>query len=121
VRDAASGFFLIRRSVAERVAIRAGGFKICLELLMRGWPERLVEIPYRFDDREQGESKMSLREAAGYLIQLRDLYALRLGRGRRRPPREYRQLGPDEVETLLRATTADAGRVQPVELHRTQP
>jgi dolichol-phosphate mannosyltransferase len=107
VRDAASGFFLIRHSVASRVAIRAGGFKICLELLMRGWPERLVEIPYRFDDREQGESKMSLREAAGYLIQLRDLYVLRFGGalrmgGARRARREYRQLGQDEVETMLR-------------------
>ena len=126
VRDAASGFFLIRQSVASRVAIRAGGFKICLELLMRGWPERLVEIPYRFDDREQGESKMSLREAAGYLIQLRDLYALRFGyamrtAGARRPRREYRQLGPDEVETMLRARTFDAGRLQSAELHRTQP
>jgi hypothetical protein len=93
--------------VASRVAIRAGGFKICLELLMRGWPERLVEVPYRFDDREQGESKMSFREAAGYLIQLRDLYALRFGgalrmAGPRRPRREYRQLGQDEVETMLR-------------------
>jgi len=106
VRDAASGFFLIRHSVASRVAIRAGGFKICLELLMRGWPERLVEIPYRFDDREQGASKMSLREAAGYLIQLRDLYVLRFGGGLRmggaRARREYRQLGQDEVETMLR-------------------
>ena len=99
VRDAASGFFLIRQSVASRVAIRAGGFKICLELLMRGWPERLVEVPYRFDDREQGESKMSLREAAGYLTQLRALYALRLGHairtsGARRPRRQVPATGP---------------------------
>jgi dolichol-phosphate mannosyltransferase len=107
VRDAASGFFLIRRDVASRVAIRAGGFKICLELLQRGWPLRLVEIPYRFDDREQGESKMSLREAAGYLIQLRDLYVLRWTRGRR-PRREYRTLNLDEVETLLGARRRDA-------------
>ena len=47
-----------------RVTIQARGFKICLELLVRAWPTRLVEIPYQFDDREQGESKMSLREAA---------------------------------------------------------
>jgi dolichol-phosphate mannosyltransferase len=78
IRDAASGFFLIRRDLAQKVVIRAGGFKICLELLVRGAPERVVEVPFRFDDRELGESKMSLREAAGYLIQLRDLYWLRL-------------------------------------------
>jgi len=102
VRDAASGFFLIRRDIASRVAIQAGGFKICLELLVRAWPERLVEIPYRFDDREQGESKMSLREAAGYLVQLRDLYWLRIS-GPRRPRRHYRRLTLTDVETLLHA------------------
>ena len=121
VRDAASGFFLIRHAVASRVAIRAGGFKICLELLLRGWPERLVEIPYRFDDREQGESKMSFREAAGYLIQLRDLYALRFGHPSRRPRREYRRLQPDEVETMLRAGGADAGEAPSAGLQSTQP
>ncbi len=78
IRDAASGFFLIRADLARTVRIQAGGFKICLELLVRGAPNRVVELPYRFDDRELGESKMSLREAAGYLIQLRDLYWLRL-------------------------------------------
>ena len=76
IRDAASGFFLIRREIVRSVRIQAGGFKICLELLVRAWPQRLVELPYRFDDRELGESKMSLREAAGYLVQLRDLYWL---------------------------------------------
>ena len=91
IRDAASGFFLIRRSVARGVSIQAGGFKICLELVTRAWPRKLVEIPYRFDDREAGESKMSLREAAGYLVQLKDLYWLRLT-GPRRPRREYEQL-----------------------------
>jgi dolichol-phosphate mannosyltransferase len=78
IRDAASGFFLIRADLARNVRIHAGGFKICLELLVRGAPNRVVEIPYLFADRELGESKMSLREAAGYLIQLRDLYWLRL-------------------------------------------
>jgi dolichol-phosphate mannosyltransferase len=89
IRDAASGFFLIRRSLARDVAIKAGGFKICLELIVRAWPERLVEIPYRFDDREAGESKMSLREATGYLVQLKDLYWIRWTH--RRPRREYIQ------------------------------
>ena len=77
VVDAVSGFFVIRRDVARGVAIKAGGFKILLELLVRARPRRLVELPYRFDDRERGESKMSLKEAAGYLIQLRDLYRVR--------------------------------------------
>jgi len=93
IRDAASGFFLIRRSTAAGVAIQAGGFKICLELIVRAAPRKLVEMPYRFDDRELGESKMNLREAAGYLVQLRDLYWLRLRMPGRRAS-EYQQLLP---------------------------
>ncbi|MEZ5318018.1 MAG: polyprenol monophosphomannose synthase [Vicinamibacterales bacterium] len=105
VRDAASGFFLIRRSVAEGVSIKAGGFKICLELLVRAWPRRIVELPYRFDDREQGESKMNRREAAGYLFQLKDLLLVRWTGGRR-PRREYRRLTPDEVRAFGPPTQA---------------
>jgi dolichol-phosphate mannosyltransferase len=90
IRDAASGFFLIRGSIARSVTIKAGGFKICLELVVRAWPRRLIEVPYRFDDRELGESKMSLREAAGYLVQLRDLYLVRWSG--RRPARDYTQI-----------------------------
>ena len=93
IRDAASGFFLIRRDIARSVDIKAGGFKICLELVVRGWPTRLVELPYRFDDREAGESKMSKREAAGYLFQLKDLYLLRWSR-LGRPRRNYSRLAP---------------------------
>lgn len=99
IRDATSGFFLIRREVAAGVTIQAGGFKICLELLVRAAPARLVEMPFRFDDREAGESKMSAREAAGYLVQLRDLYRIRWSR---RPPadRRYVRLTPEDVERL---------------------
>lgn len=100
VRDAASGFFLIRKEVTRDVVIQAGGFKICLELLLRAWPRRLVEVPYRFEDREQGQSKMSFREAAGYFVQLRDLYMLRVF-GPRRGSREYRQCTAGEVEAML--------------------
>ena len=35
-RDATSGYFLVRRHAVEGVQIAAGGFKICLELLVRG-------------------------------------------------------------------------------------
>ena len=73
IRDATSGFFLIRRDLARDVRISAGGFKICLELLVRGRPSSVVEVPYVFVGRTAGESKMNLKEALGYLKQLRDL------------------------------------------------
>jgi len=96
IRDAASGFFIIRTALARQVQIQAGGFKICLELLVRGAPGHVVEVPFRFDDRELGESKMSLREAAGYLIQLRDLYWLRL----RQPGHRIRRYQQMRVQDL---------------------
>ena len=73
VRDATSGFFLIRKDLARGVKISAGGFKICLELLVRGRPRTVVEVPYVFEGRTAGESKMNTREALGYLDQLKDL------------------------------------------------
>ena len=77
VRDATSGFFLIKRSVVEGVTIRAGGFKICLELLMRSPVTSVVEVPYVFVDRTIGTSKMTTREALGYFGQLWTLFRLR--------------------------------------------
>ena len=92
VRDATSGFFLIRREVVEGVTIHAGGFKICLELLMRSPVRSVAEVPYVFVDRTVGRSKMTLREALGYFSQLRSLYALR--RGGRQPLAYHREPPP---------------------------
>ena len=86
VRDATSGCFLIQRDLARGVRISAGGFKICLELLVRGRPTSVVEVPYVFEGRAAGESKMNLKEALGYLQQLRDLRRF----SRERPPFEQR-------------------------------
>jgi len=95
VRDATSGFFLIRRDLARGVRISAGGFKICLELLVRGCPSALVEVPYVFEGRSAGESKMNLKEAAGYLVQLRDLHRFR----RAQPPlhQTYRRISAEQL------------------------
>jgi dolichol-phosphate mannosyltransferase len=79
-RDSTSGFFLVRKPAIEGVKIAAGGFKICLELLVRGRVQSIVEVPYVFSDRAAGESKMSWREATGYLWQLRDLLRFRQAR-----------------------------------------
>jgi len=88
VRDVTSGFFLIRRERARGVTISAGGFKICLELLIRSAPKLVIEVPYVFTGRTAGESKMNLKEATGYLKQLRDLRAYRRSHHIRTP--EYR-------------------------------
>ncbi|HYT65033.1 MAG TPA: polyprenol monophosphomannose synthase [Vicinamibacterales bacterium] len=92
VRDATSGFFLMHRDRARGVTISAGGFKICLELLIRSEPRVVVEVPYVFRGRTAGESKMNWKEAAGYLKQLRDLYAYRRVHHLARP--QHRVIAP---------------------------
>jgi dolichol-phosphate mannosyltransferase len=96
VRDATSGLFLIRRELARGVKISAGGFKICLELLIRSEPARVIEVPYVFVGRTAGESKMNMKEATGYLKQLRDLHRFRREHGSR--SQEYRALSTSELD-----------------------
>ena len=95
VKDATSGFFLIRKDLARGVKISAGGFKICLELLVRSRPSVVVEVPYVFEGRTAGESKMNLREALGYLDQLKDLR--RFIRERPRLEQRYVRLTADQL------------------------
>jgi dolichol-phosphate mannosyltransferase len=96
VVDATSGFFLVRRDSVSDVAIEAGGFKICLELLVRGQIRTVAEVPYVFAGRTAGQSKMNVAEALGYLRQLRLLWI----HARRHRLPDYRRITPDEVRLL---------------------
>jgi dolichol-phosphate mannosyltransferase len=93
VVDATSGLFLIRRDLARTVHISAGGFKICLELLVRARPGSVVEVPYVFSDRAAGERKMTLKEALGYVTQLRDLWKFQ--RSQPKTPQAYQRILPE--------------------------
>jgi dolichol-phosphate mannosyltransferase len=109
IRDATSGFFLIRRDLARDVRISAGGFKICLELLVRGRPASVVEVPYVFVGRTAGESKMNVKEALGYLQQLKQL-------------RRFVATRPKLAQTYRRLTAAELGSpslAPPRSSHRT--
>ncbi|MGH7727233.1 MAG: polyprenol monophosphomannose synthase [Vulcanimicrobiaceae bacterium] len=77
IRDATSGFFLVKRAALEGVALDPIGFKIGLEVAAKAHYGRALEIPYVFHDREVGQSKMSGAEIANYLRQLRRIYAMR--------------------------------------------
>ena len=81
VRDPMSGYFLFKREAIEGVRLRPRGYKICLEILVRGNVRRVREIPFIFRDRTTGESKIGLRQDFDYLVQLLSLACFRL-RGR---------------------------------------
>ena len=76
--DPLSGFFAMdRRDLPPAEHLRPGGYKIALEIMVRGG-FRVREVPIRFRDREAGESKMSGRVLCLYLRQLLRLYGFRL-------------------------------------------
>jgi dolichol-phosphate mannosyltransferase len=75
VSDPLSGFFLIRRAAVDPTELRPRGFKILLEILVRGTRLTTSEVPFRFGERYAGESKASLREGLRYLHALIELRA----------------------------------------------
>jgi dolichol-phosphate mannosyltransferase len=63
VSDPMSGFFMLRRELADRVAgsVAREGFKILFDILSRlGSDSRVEEVPFTFRKREHGESKLGL-------------------------------------------------------------
>lgn len=82
VRDPVSGFFFLRRRVIEGANLRPIGYKILLEILVKGRYNRAVEVPYTFRSRGAGKSKMGFREGLRYLRHLARLYKWKLGHRR---------------------------------------
>jgi glycosyltransferase involved in cell wall biosynthesis len=72
--DPLSGFFIARRDVISDVRLRPIGFKILLEVLVRGNWATVSEVPYCFDGRRAGISKASLAQGSQFL---RHLWRLR--------------------------------------------
>lgn len=77
--DPMSGFIGFDRRRVPVDALRPIGYKIGLELMVRGDFDGIDEIPIGFRDRRHGESKMTLRQQLNYLRHLRRLYLARFG------------------------------------------
>ncbi|MDE0024907.1 MAG: glycosyltransferase family 2 protein [Spirochaetaceae bacterium] len=77
--DPMSGFFATdRRRLPDLDELRPIGYKIGLELMVRG-RLRVNEVPIGFTDRDRGESKMNWRQQLNYLHHLHRLYRHRYG------------------------------------------
>ena len=74
VKDPMSGFFFLRREVIENRELNPLGFKIGLEILVRGDYENVTEVPILFGDRIHGESKLGRGVVFDYLIHVSNLY-----------------------------------------------
>jgi dolichol-phosphate mannosyltransferase len=74
VADPLSGFFVVRRACVEGVEFETRGFKLLLEILVRGQVRTVEEVPFQFGRRVAGRSKAGLRVAVEYLNLLQKLY-----------------------------------------------
>ncbi len=70
VGDPLSGFFLFKRSVIDGVTLNPIGYKILLEILIKGNHNCVVEVPYVFTGRERGTSTFNTTEQVNYLKHL---------------------------------------------------
>jgi dolichol-phosphate mannosyltransferase len=81
-RDPMSGFFMVRRRCLEKVPLQRTGFKLLLEILVRGRIDSVKEVPFVFAVRSRGASKANFKVAWDYALLLSRLYAGRIGFGR---------------------------------------
>jgi dolichol-phosphate mannosyltransferase len=79
VRDATGGFKCFRREVLEAIdldEVKSNGYSFQIEMSFRAWKKgfKIKEIPIVFEDRKEGQSKMSkkiVREAVWMVWRLR--------------------------------------------------
>lgn len=74
VKDPMSGFFAINRSVIDGVELDPVGYKIGLEILVKGRYEKVVEVPITFADRKAGSSKLGASVYLKYVDHCLRLY-----------------------------------------------
>ena len=79
VKDIMSGFFFFRRNVIKGIELKPVGYKILLEILVKGHYKGALEVPYIFRNREVGQSKLGPGEYWNYLRHLARLYLWELG------------------------------------------
>jgi dolichol-phosphate mannosyltransferase len=73
--DPMTGFFLVRRACIDGIAFQPSGFKLLLEILVRGHLRSVAEVPLAFGSRAQGASKANFKVGWDYAKLLARLYA----------------------------------------------
>ena len=72
--DPMSGFFAFKRNIIKGLNIDAIGYKFLLEILVKTKNVSIKEIPYTFQNRELGSSKLSIRTIFDYYRSVWKLY-----------------------------------------------
>ncbi|MEG4507093.1 glycosyltransferase [Microcoleus sp. F6_B4] len=87
VSDPMSGYFMVRRSCIAGKTMNPAGYKILIEVLGRGDIRWIGEVGYVFQERQEGESKVTWKQ---YIEYLRHLLRLRFARW---PMRRFLRFG----------------------------
>ena len=83
VQDPLSGYFFLHRRVLQGVTLTSPGYKILLEILVKGSWSTFVEVPYVFRNRQFSTSKLNLNE---YYLFSKQLLVFFLARLKNRTP-----------------------------------
>ena len=70
VKDPLAGYFFLHREVLNDLTLTSHGYKILLEILIKGRYESFVEIPFTFRNREYSTSKLNFEEYCLFAKQL---------------------------------------------------
>jgi dolichol-phosphate mannosyltransferase len=74
VRDTMSGYFVARADVFSGLSLSTRSFKVLLEILSKGNYRKVVEVPYVFEPRRKGHSKLGSGEMWSYLSHVFHLF-----------------------------------------------
>jgi dolichol-phosphate mannosyltransferase len=67
IKDPMSGLYMFRRESMGSSEFKPTGYKILLEMLVMGNFKKVVEVPFIFEDRSSGRSKMKAQQQIDYL------------------------------------------------------
>jgi len=70
VSDPMSGYFMVNRQAIAGPILNPMGYKILLEVIGRGNIDRIAEVGYVFQERQDGESKVTWQQYIEYILHL---------------------------------------------------
>jgi dolichol-phosphate mannosyltransferase len=69
-KDILSGFFMVKKKVIAEIHLDPIGYKILLEILMKGNYGKTCELPYVFETRKNGKSNLDLKEILKFAVHI---------------------------------------------------
>ncbi len=70
VSDPMSGYFVVQRNAIANCVFYPVGYKILIEVIGRGYIRQIAEVGYVFQERQEGESKVTWKQYRDYLHHL---------------------------------------------------